>query len=202
MQGEIVRLGAAELHEAIATLTDAFTGDPLMAYLFGEPRGIAALAGFACAYRLAMDWPVFGLRLPDGTLGGVASVSPPGGVPDREAFQASEDEFRQMVGPEAWNRYSAYDKTSSIGAPSERCHYLGMIGVLRSLRGAGCGRALIEAVHNFAAQDPSSAGVWLDTELPANVSWYERRGYRLRAVNRLGDIAVSVMFRPRGDVSA
>jgi GNAT superfamily N-acetyltransferase len=203
MSSQIEVLTPADLPEAVEVLTAAFADDLLMKYLFhGDRAGIAELTGFSCAYRFAVGWPVLGLRLSDGALGGVAGFSLPGLRPDPAAFDAVEEVFRTSIDPAAWERYKAYAAASPIGAPAGPCHYLGIIGVLPELKGTGCGRTLIEAVHDAAAVDPMSAGVWLDTEVPANVAWYERRGYRLQAVNRLGDIAVSVMFRPRPVISA
>lgn len=194
---KIVALGAEDLAEAIDVLSDAFGADPLMHYLFdGDPMGTASLAGYACAWRLAVGWPVLGVRAEDGALLGVASLSCPGESPLQAASDAAEQVFRESVTPEAWQRYLAYVDASSIGVPPGRCHYLGMIGVASSVRGQGVGKVLIDAVHALSEEDEESTGVWLDTERPENVRWYERQGYRILAVNPLGPLAVTLMFHP------
>ncbi|MGQ0764858.1 MAG: GNAT family N-acetyltransferase [Gemmatimonadota bacterium] len=200
---EVVTLGAEDLAEAIDVLSDAFSADPLMHYLFeGEPMGTASLAGYACAWRLAVGWPVLGVRGDDGSLLGVASLSRPGESPIPEASDAAESIFRESVSPGAWQRYLAYVNASSIGVPGGRCHYLGMIGVLTGVQGTGVGKELIEAVHTLSDEDPQSQGVWLDTERSENVRWYERQGYRILAVNALGPLAVTLMFRQRRSTDA
>jgi hypothetical protein len=43
---------------------------------------------------------------------------------------------------------------------------------------------------------PDSAGIWLDTENPRNVPYYQRFGYEVRAHSTLDGIDVWGMFRP------
>ena len=65
--------------------------------------------------------------------------------------------------------------------------HLNMIGAVRSIQGEGFGRALLEAVHAYSADDPASSGVTLTTETPANASLYEHFGYTLVGEARIGD---------------
>jgi GNAT superfamily N-acetyltransferase len=54
-----------------------------------------------------------------------------------------------------------------------------MVGVPPRHQGHGLGRALLERVHRMSRERADSRGVTLTTETEANVSYYERLGYRI-----------------------
>jgi len=55
---------------------------------------------------------------------------------------------------------------------------------------------LLDAVHAIAATHPTSVGVGLHTEHPANVELYAHFGYRVIAQAQLGNVHTWGMFRP------
>lgn len=80
-------------------------------------------------------------------------------------------------------------------APRAPHHYLTMIGVRTDAHGRGLGRALLGAVEAAVRHHPSSTGVALDTENPANVGLYQHWGFSVRGGFELAGMTVSCLFR-------
>ena len=71
-----------------------------------------------------------------------------------------------------------------------------MIGVDPVHQGKGLGGQLLDTLHAISADHPESSGVWLDTENPRNVPYYQRFGYEVRAHSSLEAVDIWGMFRP------
>jgi hypothetical protein len=56
---------------------------------------------------------------------------------------------------------------------------------------------MLDTIHNIVDEDITSMGIGLDTENPDNISLYEHFGYRLVATEKLDDMMIYIMFRPR-----
>ena len=75
-----------------------------------------------------------------------------------------------------------------------------MLGVRPEFSGRGLARALLEEVQAVSRADPRSTGVFLETEDPRNVSFYEHCGYRLTGHARIGrELESWGFFRPDED---
>ncbi len=188
--------------EAAAVLALAFARDPLMRYVFadgaaGYRRALHALFRFSCAVRFDLDWPLLGV-VQDARLIGVAGVTEPEDRPWPASLAATYEQYKALVGPRAAARFERYAELAEAHRPSRPHYSLGVIGVRPDARGRGYGRALLAALHALSEAHPTSTGVYLDTEHPANLSFYEHHGYRVIGREALGDVTIWCLFRPNG----
>lgn len=205
-------LPPADRLEATPMLTAAFANDPLMHFLFsdapvGVSGGIAALMDLAFETRSSRGWPVLGARSSRGELVGVAYLSLPfpapalAGAPgpmEPDILRSTREHFESVIGEAALARYRSYEQAWTVGAPTRPHHYLGVLGVSPTAQGTGVGVALLDAVAAIVDEDEASDGVWLDTENPRNVGFYQRRGFRVAAERALGSVTIWGMWRERG----
>ena len=70
-----------------------------------------------------------------------------------------------------------------------------MVDVDPGQQGYGIGRALLEATHLISQDHPTSTGVYLNTENPRNVAFYQHMGYRITHQESLGNTRVWCFFR-------
>ena len=178
----VIRLSRADQPELIALLRAAFYDYPVMRFVLksaGEEydRQLDALIEFFCAIRFVRDFPALGIR-ESGQLVAAALLNDPTPEP-RPLPQAELERMKSIVGPEAEARLVQYETKSSIPEPSAPHHLLGMIGVHPEHRGKRYGGALMDAARELANSHPTSCGVYLHTEDPANVPFYQRFGYQL-----------------------
>ncbi len=89
-----------------------------------------------------------------------------------------------------------YDQIKHRLAPAQPHHYLTALGVLPACQGKGFGGALLGRADELAHSHPESQGVALDTEVPDNVTFYQRRGYRVTAEDHLADVPMWFLYRP------
>jgi ribosomal protein S18 acetylase RimI-like enzyme len=210
----LMRIGPltpADRTEATPMLTAAFANDPLMHFLFsdapvGVSGGIGALMDLAFETRSSRGWPVLGARTPRGELVGVAYLSVPSPAPalagtagpvEPDLLRSTRERFESVIGASALARYRNYEQAWTVGAPTRPHHYLGVLGVSPTFQGAGVGVTLLDAVAAIVDADANSEGVWLDTENPRNVGFYERRGFRVAAERSLESVTVWGMWRGR-----
>lgn len=196
-------LAADRLDEVVAVLAEAFADYPVMRWTLGDAPGYAdrlsLLVRMFAGGRALRGEPMLGLRGDDGTLLGVALVTPPVSPPPPDEFLALREETWARLGADARARYDvlvdAWGRTAVDGAH----HHLNMLGVRRAMRGSGLARPLLEAVLALADGDPASGGVDLTTESAANLSLYERFGFRVTASAAVGGgfLTTWTLYRPR-----
>jgi GNAT superfamily N-acetyltransferase len=185
--------------EAAEVLTAAFLTDPLMLFLSGDSSAghevcTAALMRLSITYRLHLGWPALGIRGNDGRLEGVIGMSVPGPTPKSVAFDALNNWYHDVIGPNAVARYAQYAEASQIAEPEVPHHYVGVIAVRPDLQGKGHGRRLLAAARDVALADPASHGIWLDTSTTKNVAFYQGSGYDVLAETPLGNTTVWGMY--------
>lgn len=193
------RATTADVPAAVDCLVAAFIADPLMAHLFPGPtetrrRMSGQFFSLLLRARIALDMPALVLRDGQG-LGGVAMgyttarpVWPADISAEWASFMAYEAGFQA--------RFDAYDAASSAGEPATPHYYLGVIGVAPRLKGTGLGSRLLQAYCAVSAADAASSGVSLDTTNPANLAFYGRHGFEVRAERVLGIARVWCLFHP------
>jgi GNAT superfamily N-acetyltransferase len=168
---------------AVDVLCDAFAHYPVMHFVLGPARAeysehLRLFCQFAVMSRVYRREFILGIA-DGGMLQGVATVS-------RPAVSASSPELK-LLREETWNRlgsaarvrYEEYSSAIARFIPAETHLHLNMLGVRHAAHGKGYARTLLEAVHALSREDATSSGVSLTTEVEANVSLYERFGYRL-----------------------
>jgi ribosomal protein S18 acetylase RimI-like enzyme len=184
---------------AVGALGEAFAGDPLTAYLFGDhPNGVRAstMAFFSILLRVRLEpgMPALVLERGGEVLGAVMGYDtsrpawPAGLAEEWGRFEASA--------PELAARMAAYDRICEAHQPTRAHHYLGVIGVSPSLQGQGAGKALLEAFCEGSRADGRSHSVYLDTANPSSLAFYDRQGFERRGEGRLGATPVWCVWRP------
>jgi ribosomal protein S18 acetylase RimI-like enzyme len=167
--------------EVVDVFCEAFRDYPVMRFTLGPGRSdferdLRTLIGFFVMARALRCEYLFGIRGANGLLEAAATVSRPG-APMPEALAALRDEVWSELGADARARYEAYGAAQAQFERPEPHLHLNMLGVRRALKGRGLGRALLDHVHALSRDDPSSTGVTLATEDPANVALYRHVGY-------------------------
>jgi ribosomal protein S18 acetylase RimI-like enzyme len=169
--------------DVVAVLADAFSNYPVMRFVLGPDGNTAPrlreLIGLFVFRRIRLGGPMFGVRDKTGALVGAAVMTLPGEPEPPADVLRKRDAVWRSLGEDCRDRHDAYGaaaKTVLISAPH---HHLNMIGVRRTHQSRGLARPLLEAAADLAAADPSSAGLTLTTETPANVRLYEHFGFEV-----------------------
>jgi GNAT superfamily N-acetyltransferase len=195
---KIERLTREHKAEVVSVLSAAFHDYPVMRFVLKSTgtnyeKDLNALVGFFCEVRLTRDWPVLGIRAEDGSLVAAALVNDvllnPLPLPEQPLQR-----LKETIGDDAYQRLVAYELQSSIGEPKVLHHFLGMIGVHPNFQKKGYAAALMNFVKEIASKNPESNGVCLSTEIPGNVPFYERFGYRVISEADVGELHSWCMF--------
>lgn len=179
----VATLQPADLAEVVAVLAEAFADYPVMRHVLGPTRdyeaGLTVLVTLFASGRAARGEPMLGIRGPDGGLLAAALVTPPDSIAAPANLLALRERTWGRLGGDAKLRYEAFaDACNRLGIDTPH-HHLNMIGVRPSGQGRGLARSLLDAVHELARRDPSSAGVSLTTEHEPNLALYQHFGYRI-----------------------
>jgi ribosomal protein S18 acetylase RimI-like enzyme len=198
----VTTLKRTHLPAAIGVLTNAFTDDPLMNTLFAVStspfeRSLKELMRFSCEVRLLLDWPLLGYWDNTQQLVGVAGLSLPGKPNWPPALKDVYAQLETVIGAESRARLEAYSQQADNNRPGKPHYQLGLIGVDPQHGGNGFGSELMRAFHRMADANPSSTGIWLDTENPRNVPWYQKHGYQILAETPFHNLTIWGMFRPK-----
>jgi GNAT superfamily N-acetyltransferase len=196
---EILR--SNDVPEVVGVLCDAFRDYPVMRYVLGDAPDYEArletLIGFFVRVRDVRDEILLGIRGSGGGLSATAMISYPSRGSPPEVSTLRERVWAEL-GEDARARYEAFgEATAPFVVDADHVH-LNMIGTLAAARGTGLGRILLEAVHRISADDPTSNGVTLTTEVATNVPLYERFGYEMVGQASVGSAFTTWGFY-RGD---
>ena len=201
---QIIDVPHERLSEAARMLTRAFAADPLMRYLFGDQDDYLERLREFFRYNLdvhaRMGWPVLG-AVPRSRLAGAIAVATPDGPEWPEELNEMYARFTSRLSKAAVERIERYADRTNKHFPDAPLFYVGMIGVRPESQGQGYARLLLDEAHRRSAAHPTSTGVALDTENPANVPLYESFGYTVTARVKLGDFEVWCMFRPNNSAA-
>jgi len=193
------RLSRDDAEETIGTLSAAFADYPVMRYTLADAgdayeAGVRALIGFFCNKRLVRGWPVLGVRV-GGKVVAAALISEPSDEPPPAALAALRAELVERIGGDAMGRLERYEHDSSLDAPVEPHHFLGVIGVHPDNQGQGLARVLLDELADMSLRHPASTGVCLSTEVAGNVPFYEHMGYRVIGHRTVDTLETWCMFR-------
>jgi ribosomal protein S18 acetylase RimI-like enzyme len=170
----ITQASVERVPELAGLLGRAFYGDPLFRWPMKEEANEDAIAEYFDAFdrRLAK----LGWLWEAGDALGVAAWIPPGG---EDAVMDIDRDLRPLVAratDDGGARYEVLWEWIGESLPDEPFWYLEHLAVDRKHRNAGVGSALI--AHGVAFADRDGVPAVLETSRPANVSYYERRGFR------------------------
>ena len=188
--------------EVVDALFDAFHDYPVMRYAVGDAgadydRRLRQLIGVFVARRVDHGHPLLAVE-EDGTVIGVATLTPPGDPgPPSAAFDARIEALWQDLGQDAKARMEylvGIWKRLTVPGPQ---YHLNMLGVRRAHAGKGVGRILLDEVHRISRDHADSTGVSLSTEDPKNVPLYEHCGYEVRFHESVSPaLETWILFRP------
>jgi ribosomal protein S18 acetylase RimI-like enzyme len=199
----ISRLQPRDHQAALSLLTQAFRNDPLMAYILGDMRllgeqvrGVKAIMDYSLAICEQLDRPIFA-ALESELLCGVALVSIPFTGKWPVVLERQYDQVKEVLGPIGTQRLERYGEITQKERPANPHVFLSVLGVDPSAQGRGHGRMLLNAVQEYSNNFPGSVGVFLDTENPANLSFYEHHGFKMMSHHVLEEVDIWCLFRPR-----
>jgi len=170
----------SEQDRAIATITAAFSSDPVVRWLYPEardylayfPRVIPPFAGGAFANNSAHV---------AGTFAGVALWLPPGVGSDDDAMGALLEE--SIPDERKEEAYGFLGQQVAIH-PHEPHWYLPLVGVDPARQGIGVGSALLQ--HALVRSDADRLPAYLEATSPRNKALYERHGFEEVGVIQFG----------------
>jgi ribosomal protein S18 acetylase RimI-like enzyme len=171
---------AADEARAIATITMAFSNDPIARWAFKDPN------------RYLTHWPrlvrAFGGRaFASGTAdtvddgGGVALWLPPGVTPDEETMGAIAAE---AIPDDEQDEVFSFMAQQDDFHPEEPHWYLPLIGVDVTKQGRGYGSALLR--HALERCDRDGLPAFLEATSPLNKALYARHGFEETGVIQTG----------------
>lgn len=185
--------------EAADLLARAFEKDSIIGYIVPPDtedryKVLKALFLESCLDRLALRQP-FLMAEWNNKMVATACVVSTYTPPPTEAMKRTWEKTKEVIGPGVVARLEEYEALRKKNMPPRLCHYLLSLGVDPGLRNMGFGRALLDSVIDVARQDPTSAGVLLDTDADANLVFYERAGFTLASSAKLGGVNMAYMYK-------
>jgi GNAT superfamily N-acetyltransferase len=206
MTGDLAleKVGRDRFDEVVDVLSEAFYDYPVMRHVIGPvgrdyARRLRLLIGFFTEARFLRGDDVLAVS-DQRSLVAVATIVPPHSVAS-DALEKHRHRLWRELGSESRERYEDFGRGTDGFFEAYSHYHLSMIGVGRGQAGRGLARRLLEALHDMSLADESSDGVTLTTENPANVSFYERFGYRIVGHANLGAFESWGFFRPDGDTT-
>jgi len=142
-----------------------------------------------------LQLPAIGLLLDDRLIA-LALIVPPQrrlGVADSWAWR-----LRMLLGTgqRCTRRYMEYQAALMSCLPTDQVHMLPLLGVHPQFRGQHYGEQLLQAVHDWCAEDPNTQGVVLDSGNEHYLAFYQRQGYEEIGEVAVGPIRERVFFHP------
>jgi ribosomal protein S18 acetylase RimI-like enzyme len=186
----VATLAPGDQPRSVATLTLAFSADPVMRWLWPDarqylaswPRFVAAVGGEAFGRASAHG-------LGDGR--GVALWLPPGVGPDDAALGPL---MIESLEPETLGQVSAISEQLARFHPTIEHWYLAFLGVDPSAQGGGLGSGLL--AHGLAGCDRDRLPAYLEASSPRNRDLYRRFGFQVVGVIQSGaSPPIWAMFR-------
>jgi GNAT superfamily N-acetyltransferase len=199
---KIITLTPSQAGEAVEVLCDAFFAYPAFTFVLGSASDnygsqLRRMMDFFVWARFLKDDLVMGVATEDGDMAGVATITLPGGADAPRELMERRDALWQHLGEAALARYAAMGDSLEAFVIDLPHFHLNLLGVKREFAGKGLGRVLLDAVHEASAEHETSAGVALNTEDRANVTLYERFGYKTVGRARVSEeLETWLMFRP------
>lgn len=170
----------SEVPDVGAVLADAFTEDPVLSFLFPDTDRRPALLAAFFANRLAAGHDLHHILVPEAPEVWTAAAvwEPPRQSGDQEPDLGPAVAALRMLLGDAW----LFDRLIPLAAikearPLTSHWYLAFIGTRASKRGRGLASTLIAAVTRRC--DTEGLPAYLESSDPANVSLYERHGFRV-----------------------
>lgn len=203
---EIRQLDGSYRREARSLLYQAYRHEPTFAYLFEQDRPgydqrVRASVRELVERHFDEQLPALGLVLDDRLIG-IALVSPP-----LKRFDITESWMWRLrmvltAGFRCTRRYLEYHQAVLDSLPPGEYSVLPLIGIHPQFQGHGHGLQLLEALHDWCADDEHSKGVVLDTGNARYLEFYQRLGYQEVGQVAIGPVLEHVLYHPNPQRSA
>ncbi|MDX1297442.1 MAG: GNAT family N-acetyltransferase [Pseudomonas sp.] len=197
---EVRMLDSGYAREARSLLYHAYRHDPTFAYLFeaerpGYDQRVRATVRELVQQHFSEDLPAIGLLIDDRLIG-MALIAPPQRRMDITESWGWRMRMLLTAGFRCTKRYLAYHDAVIACLPPGPYHVLPLLGIHPQYQGKHLGEQLLEALHNWCAEDASSQGVVLDTGNAHYLDFYKRQGYEEIGEVAIGPIIEHVFFHP------
>ena len=197
---EVRMLDGGYAREARSLLYHAYRHDPTFAYLFeaerpGYDQRVRATVRELVQQHFAEDLPAIGLLIDDRLIG-MALIAPPQRRMDITESWGWRMRMLLTTGFSCTKRYLEYHDAVIACLPPGPYHVLPLLGIHPEYQGKNLGEQLLEALHNWCAEDASSQGVVLDTGNGHYLEFYKRQGYEEIGEVAIGPIIEHVFFHP------
>jgi len=197
---QVCLLDSGYSREVRSLLYHAYRHDPTLAYVFeaqrpGYERRLRVMLREWVRQHFYLQLPAIGL-LVDDRLVGLALIVPSSrrlGVVDSWAWR-----LRMTLGTgiRCTRRYLDLQSALSTCLPEGGVHVLSLLGVHPSFQGQRYGEQLLQAVHDWCAEEKKSQGVVLNTSNAHYLAFYQRLGYQEIGEIAVGPIRERVFMRP------
>jgi len=170
----VVRRATPGDHDAVvATVTAAFASDPAWEFITG---GEVARLSPHFASALFEGRAVAGTVWVTDDCRAVAMWDDRTGTPQSQFHPARIwDDYRAVAGEQAWDCLQRYEGALHPHEPEQPFWYLGVLATHPDVQGAG--RATAVMAPAFELADAAGVDCWLETSVPGNMAFYERRGF-------------------------
>ena len=202
---EVRMLDGGYAREARSLLYHAYRHDPTFAYLFeaerpGYDQRVRATVRELVQQHFAEDLPAIGLLIDDRLIG-MALIAPPQRRMDITESWGWRMRMLLTTGFRCTKRYLEYHDAVIACLPPGPYHVLPLLGIHPEYQGKNLGEQLLEALHNWCAEDASSQGVVLDTGNGHYLEFYKRQGYEEIGEVAIGPIIEHVFFHPSPQIT-
>ena len=202
---EVRQLDSGYSRETRSLLYHAYRHEPSFAYLLNAERSgfdqrVRATVRALVKQHFLQQLPAIGLFIDD-RLVGAALIAPPQrrlGITESWAWRL------RMVLSAGFNctrRYLEYYNAVLACLPSESVHVLPLLGIHPEFQSEQLGEQLLQAVHNWCAEDENSQGIVLDTGNARYLEFFKRQGYEEIGEVAVGPVREHVFFHPNPQVS-
>lgn len=197
---EVRMLDSGYTREARSLLYHAYRHEPTFSYLFeaerpGYDQRVRATVRELVQQHFSEDLPAIGLLIDDRLIG-MALIAPPQRRLDITESWNWRMRMLLTTGFRCTKRYLQYHDAILACLPPGPYHVLPLIGIHPEFQGQRFGEQLLEALHNWCAEDAGSLGVVLDTGNPHYLNFYKRHGYKEIGEVAVGPIIEHVFFHP------
>jgi GNAT superfamily N-acetyltransferase len=139
--------------------------------------------------------PALGLLLDDRLIA-VALIAPPQRRLDITESWAWRARMLLTAGFRCTRRYLDYHAAVLACLPAGAVHLLPLLGVHPQFQGQHYGEQLLQAVHEWCAEDETSQGLVIDTGNPRYLNFYQRQGYEEIGQIAVGPVVEHIFFHP------
>lgn len=202
---EVRMLDSGYAREARSLLYHAYRHDPTFAYLLeaerpGYDQRVRATVRELVQQHFSEDLPAIGLLIDDRLIG-MALIAPPQRRMDITESWGWRMRMLLTTGFRCTKRYLEYHDAVIACLPPGAYHVLPLLGIHPQYQGQRLGEQLLEALHNWCAEDPSSQGVVLDTGNAHYLAFYKRQGYEEIGEIAIGPVIEHIFFHPSPQIA-